>query len=348
MPSYCYFDISIGGKPLKERVVMELFDDITPKTCENFRELCTGNEGRTVEGTETPLSYKNCTFHRVIKGFMIQGGDFTNHNGTGGVSIYGEKFEDENFERLCDKPGLLAMANAGPNTNGSQFFITTVPTPHLNGKHVVFGKVVRGMNSVRQIENTPTAAQDVPVDSCVITDCGVLEALPEVPKPDDGDMYPDFPEDNDPELNDTQLAEAGEAIRQLGNAAFKAGNHGAAMEKYSKAVRYFNFPSAPVDSTVACYNNLALCATKLCNWKEAIAAASLAISLDPENAKGYYRKGSALLLSGDSSSAVEALQKAHSIEPGNADIANTLQQAKEKEKARNAKLAAGLKKMFGT
>lgn len=99
------------------------------------------------------MTYKNCTFHRVIEGFMIQGGDFTKHDGTGGVSIYGDKFDDENFVKPCDASGLLAMANAGANSNGSQFFITTAPAPHLTGRHVVFGKVSRGMNSVRAIEH---------------------------------------------------------------------------------------------------------------------------------------------------------------------------------------------------
>ena len=113
---------------------------MTPKTCENFKSLCLGTTENEQYGK---LSFKNSIFHRVIKGFMCQGGDFTRHNGTGGISIYGERFPDENFELLHDRPGLLSMANAGPNTNGSQFFITTVPTPHLNGKHVVFGKVIK-------------------------------------------------------------------------------------------------------------------------------------------------------------------------------------------------------------
>ena len=172
--SCVFFDVSIGGAD-PERIVFELHDDVTPKTADNFRALCTGEKGNGASGK--PLHYKGSTFHRVIPGFMCQGGDFTNHNGTGGESIYGRTFPDENFVTKHDKAGLLSMANAGPNTNGSQFFITTEPTPWLDGNHCVFGEVAdeKSMETVRAVEAVGSAS-GVPQQLVEIVDCGELES----------------------------------------------------------------------------------------------------------------------------------------------------------------------------
>eukprot|EP00730_Choanoeca_flexa_P017922 TRINITY_DN8684_c0_g1_i1.p1 TRINITY_DN8684_c0_g1~~TRINITY_DN8684_c0_g1_i1.p1 ORF type:complete len:441 (+),score=72.98 TRINITY_DN8684_c0_g1_i1:81-1403(+) len=168
----CFFDITIGGKEAG-RIVFELYPDKAPRTVENFRCLCVGNKGLGAT-TNKPLHYQGSKFHRVIEGFMLQGGDFSSQDGRGGESIYGGSFDDEKFILQHDKPFLLSMANRGPNTNGSQFFITTVPTPHLDNKHVVFGAVIRGSDVVQKIERLPTDSKDCPLSDVKIAKSGEL------------------------------------------------------------------------------------------------------------------------------------------------------------------------------
>ena len=165
-----FFDITIGNVKAG-RIEFELFEDVVPSTANNFRALCTGEKGKGKSGKK--LHYKGSKFHRVIPKFMLQGGDFTHGNGRGGESIYGAKFRDENFKLKHDTEGLLSMANAGPHTNGSQFFITTVPCPWLDGKHVVFGKVTSGMDVVKAIELVGSRS-GATRSNVIITDCGEI------------------------------------------------------------------------------------------------------------------------------------------------------------------------------
>ena len=170
--SKVFFDIEIGGEPVG-RIVFNLFGGMggVPKTAENFRALCTGEKGIGQSGA--PLHYKSSIFHRIIPGFMCQGGDFTRGTGTGGESIYGGKFADEDFTITHSAPGLLSMANSGPDSNGSQFFITTVPCPHLDGRHVIFGEVDSGFQTLGALEENGSSS-GMPIKVAVIADCGEL------------------------------------------------------------------------------------------------------------------------------------------------------------------------------
>lgn len=164
-----FFDVSIGGHAVG-RIKMELFANVVPKTAENFRQFCTGE----FKKNGIPIGYKGTSFHRVIKDFMIQGGDFVKGDGTGRTSIYGTSFADESFKLKHNAAGLLSMANSGANSNGCQFFITCAPCEWLDGKHVVFGQVVDGMKVVRMIENANVGTNSRPTVSCIVSECGQL------------------------------------------------------------------------------------------------------------------------------------------------------------------------------
>ncbi|THH19555.1 hypothetical protein EW146_g1631 [Bondarzewia mesenterica] len=362
-----YFDISIGDRALG-RVIFSLYSDLVPKTAENFRALCTGEKGAGKLGK--PLCYKGSGFHRVIKKFMIQGGDFTAGNGTGGESIYGEKFEDEAFSMKHDKPFLLSMANAGKDTNGSQFFITTVPTPHLDGKHVVFGEVIRGKSILRQIENHPTASGDVPTVPITITDCGVLfpddPSLSE-PVTSDGDRYEDFPDDDDNDVQNPEVAlRIARELREFGSALWKKGEAASALAKWQKAVRYLDVhPVLPDDASqetkdayaallVPLLLNSALAALKAsgsptANAQDVVAATTRALNLtlsDADRAKALYRRGIALGILKEDDEAETVLTEASALAKDDAAIAAELERVRQRKKEKKNKEKKAYKKMF--
>ncbi|PHH86087.1 hypothetical protein CDD83_10771 [Cordyceps sp. RAO-2017] len=358
-----FFDVTVGGKPAG-RITMELYSDLVPKTAENFRCLCTGEKGMGKSGK--PLHYKGSMFHRVIKGFMIQGGDFTAGDGTGGESIYGAKFEDEAFPKKHEKPFLLSMANAGPNTNGSQFFVTTVPTPHLDGKHVVFGEVLNGKSVVRQIENLNTQSGDKPHKDAVIADCGQLTGdaalAADVKQPDAmGDPYEDFPEDCHDGLDAKKIVKIATECKEFGNKAFKAGDMNIGLDKYQKGLRYLNEEPDLEDEAAetkqsldalrfSLNNNAALLSVKQEAWDEAIRYATSALAVagtsDADRAKAYYRRGFANVRAKDEETALKDLEEAHRLAPNDGVVAQELGSVKAKAAARAAKEKAAYKKFF--
>jgi len=358
---YVFFDIKIGDQEVG-RLVLELFADKCPKTAENFRALCTGEKGIGKKGK--PLHFKGSIFHRVIENFMLQGGDFTNFDGTGGESIYGEKFEDENFDIKHTGPGILSMANAGPNTNGSQFFVCATDCPHLDKKHVVFGQVVKGLMIVKILELVEKDGEK-PTERCEIVDCGEIkpgESLGITDNDGTADVYPQFPIDADIKFEDAKVEEVMKIladIKDSGNAYFKKQDLKIAMKKYQKSITYIKYvrdtvwvgdkkdcPSKEfVDLEVSCLLNHALCSTKNGFYDAAITDSTEALALKPDTAKAYFRRGVAQHLMKDLDSAKKDLEQAKKLEPTDKGILKeldmvlkSLKAQKEKEKQMYSKL----------
>lgn len=298
---------------------------------------------------------------------MIQGGDFTAFNGTGGESIYGEKFDDENFEIKHEKPFLLSMANSGPGTNGSQFFVTTVPTPHLDGKHVVFGQVINGKNIIREIENLSTQS-DKPVQDVTIVDCGELtgsdfdSATNKAPD-STGDPYEDFPEDQGKDLKGADYVKIATDLKDFGNKAFKAGDFETGIEKYQKGLRYLNEynsyseDDAELKSNVEALrftlnNNSAMLANKAKRYQDAQKWATSAIdspsktAKDTDKAKAYFRRGQARVGLKDFDDAVKDYESALKLAPQDAAIKAELTKTKNQLKESDKKEKAAFKKFF--
>lgn len=301
---------------------------------------------------------------------MIQGGDFTAFNGTGGESIYGEKFPDENFDLKHDRPFLLSMANSGPGTNGSQFFVTTVPTPHLDGKHVVFGEVINGKSIVRKIENLETQSDKPKVDVTIVN-CGELtgeeyENAHKKVQDSTGDPYEDFPEDHQGEDLTAPLAfKIATELKGFGNAAFKSGDHDLGIEKYQKGLRYLNEFPEPAENDpkelgeqmkalrFTLHSNSALLANKISRFVQAkrwagfaLDTAEVAKAKDADKAKALYRRAVAAIGLKEEDDAMKDLQEALKLSPGDAAITNEIAKVKQAVKAREAKDKAAAKKFF--
>lgn len=353
-----FFDLTSDGKP-EGRIVFELFADSVPRTAENFRALCTGEKGIGKKGK--PLHYKGSLFHRVIKNFMCQGGDFTDASGVGGESIYGEKFEDENLDGKHERPFLLSMANSGPNTNGSQFFITTVPCPHLDGKHVVFGRLIEGRLVVRRLELCDKGDQDRPVKDWVIEDCGELQKDYVFTPVDDGtgDFYEETLADNDVAFDITDrdaVMKAATKIKDVGTSLLKQSDYDRALAKYKKAAGFLADYTGTADPEMvklqgACWSNAALSALKNNTGREAVSTASSAIQLNivdnAFNAKAYYRQGMGYQLLKNENDAEAALIEAQKLCSSDAGIIQALSKVKTQRAQRLAQQKKSLSKFFG-
>lgn len=362
-----FIEISIGGEK-RGRIVFELFKDVAPRTCENFAKLCEGGQ-QCKTRPELELCYRGSKFHRVISGFMLQFGDFTNGDGTGGESIYGEKFEDETFALKHDKPFMLSMANAGPNTNGSQCFITTVPTPHLDGKHVVFGQVIQGKRLVRQIESQETNEQDCPTKPVVIEDCGVLPDDYEVPAdaeatPIDayGDNYEEtLADDAKVDINDAlSVMKAVKDVKAIAEKQFRAANYKVALAKYEKCCKFLReyLPNDIPEDQIAELNamrlaiwlNVALAALKAGEYNRTLSSATEALheqtADDKAKAKALYRRGMAYYYLNDPDMAITDLELATTYKQNDAGILKAISDAKTKRKQQLESQKKSLSKMF--
>lgn len=373
---FSYLDISIGGVNTG-RIVLELYDDLAPKATENFAALCNGSK---CDKDGKPLTYKGNYFHRIIKNFVIQAGDIVNGKstsgypstsiGTGGISVFDEAFEDENLSEPLDGPFKLCMANDGStDANQSQFFITTYPQPHLNGKHTVFGRAVHGKSVIREIERVNTDKQNIPIkdDIVLIEDCGDWYEGMELPVFNacydqiGGDIYEEYPDDDENIDKDSSelVYIASSKIKKSGTILYKQNHKKEALLKYKKCLRYVMEYIPDEDQEPEWYMkyselkkklylNLSMVCLQLKNFNRAIDSATYLLETDKlsdqDKAKGHYRRACALIELKKYEESTKDLKMAESLAPGDAAInrelarCNTLlEQRKQNEKTKYSK-----------
>lgn len=371
-----YLDIEIGGEKVG-RVVAELFDDLAPKAAANFLSLVKSDQ----KGTDDKvLSFKGNHFHKVIKNFMIQAGDITNGSdsydkdseelGTGGESIYGAPFKDENTAKF-DTVFNLAMANTGAHSNKSQFFINTYPSPHLSGKHTIFGRIIKGKSTIRTIEYSPVNDKSIPIKDIVIKECGEWDESKGVPVYNTsysticGDIYEEYPDDDDhfDKEKPSESFEAASKIKDAGGALFKQKNTKEALFKYRKALRYVNELIPDKDSELELalkfeelkkklFLNLALTSINLKDYKRAIDYSTYLLESEnlqkTDKAKGYYRRGTAKVELGKYEEALKDLTECLAlnstdkvVEKKFKDTEELIKKQKDKEKQKYAKFFGG-------
>nr|XP_022913383.1 peptidyl-prolyl cis-trans isomerase D-like isoform X1 [Onthophagus taurus] len=337
--SIVYLDIQIGNERAG-RIIIELFDQLVPKAAANFKALCTGEKGIGEYGKK--LHYKGNTFHRVVPQFMVQGGDIINCDGTGGESIYGPSFEDENFTIMHDNKGTVGMANQGPNTNGSQFYITTVPCHHLDGLNVAIGRVKKGLGIVEEMQQLPRE-NEVPLKKCMIVDCGVIKnGEPLNIEENDGteDVYPPYPEDWDVESKDVdkEYKNAVNHIKNSGNAYYYKCDYVHSERKYKKSLRYLeawlkrhkkqNHPKVTELKSILLINIAAVLLKKK-EYRETIKICTQVLSIDPKNVKALMRRGCAKLGIKDYNDAIRDFRHILALDPKNKTALVNFQVAKQ-------------------
>ncbi|XP_075162303.1 cyclophilin 40 [Haematobia irritans] len=363
-----FLDISIDNE-FAGRMIIELRKDVVPKTAENFRALCTGEKGIGKLGK--PLHYKGIHFHKITRVYVAQSGDVVNNDGTGGESIYGPVFEDENFTLEHSDEGVVSMANFGqPNTNSSQFFITSMACDNLNGQNVVVGKVLRGLGIMGEMDQN-TSDDGVPTTEIVIVDCGEIQPGQDWGIKDQDETneclppYPQDWEDKFKEFTSDELVEILTKIRNAGNYFFAKQQYYKARQKYRKANRYYNMLHKRYEwqelqhlkcsdedlkklDSFSVLNNLNMAAVeiKLNNYTNALYSCREALRLDPKCGKAHYRLGQSQIALKNYEDAIINLKKAHDLIPDNNQILSELNRAKQLLINYNKTQMANLKKLF--